>query len=108
MNLLIIGVVLAVAVVAWAAREARRYGTTTGAELAGICTAAVDQTSRKEANKAKALTFLRERGEASNTELREHLSVASRTLVRYMDELEREGGAEQVGRAGKSVTYRAR
>lgn len=47
-----------------------------------------------------------ERRELSNTEIRKALGVSSRTAVRYLDELEKEGRVEQVGKAGHAVTYR--
>ena len=37
------------------------------------------------------MAFIRERGKASNEELREHLGVSRRSVVRYLDALEREG-----------------
>ncbi len=74
--------------------------------VVGICASALDQTVRKNANKEKALALIQERGEASNSDIREALGVSERTAVRYMDELEREGKAEQVGKTGRSVQYR--
>ena len=105
-NLLLIGAVLVAALVAFAWREARKYGTGTGEELAGICVSAVQTASQKEARKERALTLLRERGELSNSEIRAALGVSSRTAVRYLDELEREGKVVQIGRVGHAVTYR--
>lgn len=74
--------------------------------VAGICAAAMDTTVNKNANKEKALAFIRQRGEASNSDIREHLGLSSRTIVRYMDELEKEGKVEQEGEIGQAVTYR--
>ena len=106
-TILIIIAIVAVALLFRKSREA----------VAGICAVALDQTVRKNTNKEKALAFLRERsasaqgsgetkGEASNAELRSHLGVSERTVVRYLDELEKEGKVEQVGRVGHAVTYR--
>lgn len=75
-------------------------------KIVGICATALDQTVRKNANKEKALALIQERGEASNSDIREALGVSERTAVRYMDELEREGKVEQVGNTGRSVQYR--
>jgi predicted HTH transcriptional regulator len=83
-------------------------------KLVGICSTALDQTVRKSANKERALAFIKERarstssgqGETTNAELREHLGVTDRSVVRYLDELEKEGKVEQVGNTGRSVTYR--
>jgi len=82
----------------------------------GICAAALDQTVRKNANKEKTLTFIKEKsasaqgsGETmgvSNEEIRKHLGVSRRSTVRYLDELEKEGNVEQVGDIGRGVTYR--
>jgi predicted HTH transcriptional regulator len=106
LDLLIIGVVLVAALVAWAWREARRHGTGTGEELAGICASALQTSSQKEARKQEILTMLGEKAEISNAEVRRALGVSSRSAVRYLDELEHEGKVVQVGRAGHAVTYR--
>ena len=80
--------------------------TRKGREVAGgICAAALDQTVRKNANKEKALEFVQGKGEASNEEIREHLGVSRRSVVRYLDALEREGKIRQVGKAGRGVYY---
>ncbi|MDP3763007.1 MAG: HTH domain-containing protein [bacterium] len=94
--LIIIGVAIAVILLARKPRE----------QIAGICAAALDQTVRKNANMEKALAFIREKGSVSNEEIRERLGVSSRTAVRYLDELEKEGKVEQVGKVGHAVTYR--
>lgn len=74
--------------------------------VAGICAVALGQNARKNANKGKVITLLEERGELSNSDIREALGVSERSAVRYMDELEREGKAEQVGNTGRGVQYR--
>ena len=75
-------------------------------KVVGICESALDQTVRKNANKEKVLEFVRGRGEASNEEIREHLGVSRRSVVRYLDVLEKEGKVEQVGGIGRGVIYR--
>lgn len=55
--------------------------------------------------KQKIMGLLQER-ELSNTDIRGVLGVSSRTAVRYLDELEKEGKVEQVGKIGHAVTYR--
>jgi len=75
-------------------------------EAAGICEVALGQTAKKNANKERVLTLLRERGELSNAEIREALGVVRRSVIRYMTELEKEGKVEQVGEIGRSVIYR--
>ena len=110
----IIGFVLVVS-----RKEAGKHGTSakallrvklrTGAEeFVGICKSAVETASQKEARKQKALAMIQERGVLSNAEIREALGVSSRTAVRYLDELEREGKVEQVGKVGHAVTYRVK
>jgi len=74
--------------------------------MVGICGAALDQTVRKNANKAKVLDLL-QAGELTNSDIREALKVSRNTVVRYMDELEAEGKVEQVGVTGRGVLYRA-
>lgn len=74
-------------------------------QLVGVCVSALDQTVRKNANKEKVLTLLAG-GALSNSTLRGELGVSDRTIVRYMDELEREGRVEQIGTTGHAVTYR--
>lgn len=81
-------------------------GRKTREQVAGICLAVFGQTARKNVNKEKITAFLREKGEASNEEIRKYLGVSRRSVVRYLDELEREGKAEQVGKTGYTVIYR--
>ena len=94
--LIILGIVIVVILLTRKTRES----------VVGICATALDQTVRKNANKEKALEFIREKGEASNEEVREHLGVSRRSAVRYLDALEKEGRVEQVGNSGRGVTYR--
>jgi DNA-binding IclR family transcriptional regulator len=67
---------------------------------------AVERTERKNQNKAKVLELLQQKGELSNEELCQALGVSRSSVVRYMDELESENRIEQVGDAGRGVTYR--
>jgi len=93
-------------VLAVSKREAGRSGTNTKEEFIGICASAVESASVKEDRKGQILTILSDKGEVRNSDIREVLKVSSRTVVRYLDELEREGKVEQVGRAGHAVAYR--
>ena len=106
--IIIVGFVLVVS-----RREAGRHGTSTKEEFVGICRSAVETASQKEERKESVLALLHEHGELSNSEIRKMLGRlpagrqgSSRTAVRYLDELEKEGKVEQVGEAGHSVTYR--
>lgn len=81
--------------------------------VAGICAAAIGQDAKKRENKEKILALLREpldsaRGkrELSNSDIREALGISDRSVIRYMDELEKEGRVEQKGDTGRGVTYR--
>ena len=44
-------------------------------QAVGICAPVLDQTVRKNTNKEKALAFIKERGEATNQDIRKHLGV---------------------------------
>ena len=101
--LVIIIVVFALAV---SRKEAKKHGTSAGEEFVGICRSAVETASQKEERKQKALAMFAGKPELSNAEIRKALGVSSRTAVRYLDELEREGKLEQVGKIGHAVTYR--
>jgi len=60
---------------------------------------------RKEQVKQKILQMLLEKEKLSNSEIALALKISSRTTVRYLDELEKQGEARQVGKTGKSVFY---
>jgi predicted HTH transcriptional regulator len=96
--LIIVGVVIALLLLSRKTRE----------RAVGICAIALDQMVRKNANKEKTLAFIQERKEASNEEIREYLGVSRRSVVRYLDALEKEGRVEQVGTIGRSVIYRVK
>lgn len=91
---------------AWIGGRARAKGVSVGAEIVGICMSALDQSVRKEGNKRRVLELIAERGEISNSDIREALEVSGSTVVRYLDELERAGKVVQVGETGQSVVYR--
>jgi predicted HTH transcriptional regulator len=74
--------------------------------IMGICATAIGLDAKKKERKEKILGLLGEGGELSNSDIREALRVSAATARRYMDELEREGKAEQVGKVGHAVTYR--
>ena len=107
--IIIVGFVLVVS-----RREAQKYDTTVKEEFVGICKSATETASQKEARKQKVLALFTEKSpstssghrELSNAEIRKALGVSSRSVVRYLDELEKEGKVEQVGVVGHAVTYR--
>lgn len=109
LSIIIIGVVVAVSFLFWIAkREAGKHGTSTGEELVGICVSAIETASQKEERKQKIMAMFVDKSELSNAEIRKALSVSSRSVVNYMDELEKDGRVEQVGKVGYNVTYRAK
>lgn len=99
-------IVFAAGLVIFAAKEAEQYGTSAKEEFVGICASAIETASQKQARKQKALAMFADKSELSNSEIRKALGVSSRTAVRYLDELEREGKVEQVGKIGHTVVYR--
>jgi Fic family protein len=64
------------------------------------------QTKEKEENKKKILAFLRGKNRISNNDVEKLLEVSDATAERYLDELEKEGRLQQVGRTGKYTYYR--
>jgi len=100
---LLIIAVLVPAIFSW--RESRRYGTTTGTELVGICKSSLETITEKEERKQKVLGLFSDKPELSNADIREILGVSGRTVVRYMDELEQEGKVKQIGEVGYAVRY---
>lgn len=103
----IIGVVVVVAFLFWIAkREAEKHGTNTTDEFVGICTFAVDQTVKKQANLNRILEMFKERSELTNQKIRQALKVSSKTAVNYLDELEKLGKVKQVGKTGRAVIYK--
>jgi predicted HTH transcriptional regulator len=76
------------------------------AEISGIGEYTRELIINKNSNKQKLLEFLKTRSPASNEDIRQALGVSSRSTVRYLNELEREGRVVQVGVIGQAVTYR--
>jgi len=66
----------------------------------------LDQTIRKNKNKAKILELFAAKTELTNADIREALGVSAASAVRYMDELEKENKVEQIGDTGRGVAYR--
>ncbi len=75
-------------------------------DIVGVCAVALERTSQKERRKAKALELLAKHEEMGNEDIRKALGVSARSVVNYMNELEDEGRAEQIGEAGHAVVYR--
>jgi predicted HTH transcriptional regulator len=64
-----------------------------------------DVEIKRQINSERIMSLFASDKELTNTEIRKALGVSSRTAVRYMDELEREGKVVQVGKIGNHVTY---
>ena len=75
-------------------------------EFSGICNISSVRSSQRQENLDKIISLFSEKDEVSNNEIREALGVASRTVVRYMDELENQGKVKQVGKTGHTVVYK--
>ena len=59
----------------------------------------------KERRKNMIIKYLRGHEELTNSDARELLGVSDTTVVRYFDELEKEGKVAQRGRTGRGVHY---
>jgi predicted HTH transcriptional regulator len=71
----------------------------------GFYQASLDRTLQKGKNKAKIIEHLTKNGRASSAQISELLGVSTRTVVRYMDELEQENKVVQIGDIGRGVFY---
>lgn len=76
-------------------------------KIVEICKSTADQTIRKNSNQQRILEYLKENEAITNTEARGLLKVSDRTIVRYMDELEKRGLVKQSDSTGRSVCYKA-
>lgn len=84
-----------------------REATKRGAEgVVELCNYALDRTVRKNENKEKIVKLFGERSEINNSDIRDTLGLSSRSVVRYMTELENEGKVEQIGHTGRGVVYK--
>lgn len=103
---LISGFLIGIGLVLVFSRKARDVLRPARDKLGGICAAVLGQSAKKQDNKEKIIAMLREKGELSNSDIREALGVSPRTVVSYMDELEREGKVGQTDKTGKYSRYR--
>lgn len=62
--------------------------------------------NNNQVNLDKIISMFETDNELTNAEIRNELGVSSRTVVRYMDELEAQGKVIQTGSTGNAVTYR--
>lgn len=109
MTIILLGIIIGLVVLlAW---------KTTGEDGEGeVCEADLESEDSKKGRLEKILELLQgssasaqgfgETREVSNVEIRRALGVSERSVVRYMDELEKEGKVEQIGDTGRGVEYR--
>lgn len=74
-------------------------------KAAGICNFTLEQSVHKEKNKQKILELFKEKDKLTNEQIREAVGISRRSVIRYMDVLEKMGKVKQVGDAGRFVTY---
>jgi len=63
------------------------------------------QAQEKEKNLEKILEYMREKDSVGNNDIEKLLNVSDATATRYMEELEKQGKAVQVG-DGRSARYK--
>lgn len=72
----------------------------------GLCNFALEQSIHKQKNKQKVLDLLQKETELTNEQIRKSLRISDRSVVRYMDELEKERKVKQLGSIGRGVSYK--
>jgi len=65
-----------------------------------------EQNNEKQRNTEKLKDFITNKEKITNNDVEKFLNVSNATAERYLDELEKEGLLEQVGRTGKHVFYK--
>lgn len=65
-----------------------------------------EQENEKQKNMEKLRGFIQNKNRITNDEVESFLSVSNATAERYLDELEKEGLIEQVGKIGQGVYYK--
>ena len=103
---IIIIILIAVVVILIAVLNKKKALRQAQDKIIGICEVALENQAKKRTNLDKILAMLTERSEVSNSDIRERFGFSERSVVRYMDELEKEGKVEQIGNTGRGVIYR--
>lgn len=103
---IIVGIVIIVLVTILIFQELRNKACEAAKQGAGICNFALDQSFNKKKNKEKIISLLLSKEPLSNEEIRESIKVSSRSVVRYLDELEKEGKVTNTANSGRGVTYK--
>lgn len=65
-----------------------------------------EDIQEKEKHMSTLLDYINTNGTVTNDRVETLLNVSDATAERYLDELEKEGAIVQVGRTGRSVTYK--
>ena len=60
---------------------------------------------KKELAKEKIMELLKNKNKINHKDIVKALDVSKNSVVRYLDELEKEGRAKQVGKTGQGVFY---
>lgn len=63
------------------------------------------QQKEKQENKKKILELFDDRQKITNNDIEKLLNVSDATATRYLNELEKEGRIEQIGKTGRAVYY---
>ncbi|NQU83206.1 MAG: HTH domain-containing protein [Parcubacteria group bacterium] len=96
---IVLFLLLAVILLVWLISGARHV-------VRGVCVIKDIRDTKKEERKKKILSLLKGKNKVTNKVLREKLNVSSKTVVNYCDELEKEGKIKQVGKVGRSTSYK--
>ena len=72
-----------------------------------ITTVNAIRKSAKRGRIDKVLAEVQAKGDITNDEVQALLGVSDATAERYLEELEKEGKIAQVGKSGRTVTYKA-
>lgn len=65
-----------------------------------------EKIEQRRQNLDKVLELAGQKGEISNNDVEQALGVSDATAERYLQELESQGRLEQVGGAGRAVSYK--
>jgi len=64
------------------------------------------ELGKKESNKEKIISYLKENKKITNDQVEELIGVGDTSAYNYLEELEKEGLIEQIGKTGKYTYYR--
>ena len=85
----------------------RHRGQVAGSRGQGESNALNEQRAREHREQLdKIMEYLNSHDQVTNDEVEKMLGVSNTSAERYLDELEKQGKLRQVGRVGRSVTYK--